>query len=113
MRAVLLPAPLLFPPEAPGEEALERLWAYLGVEVVIDARFERDAWIAAWRADLLCRRARLVIDIVASDRPAPPARRDWLLAERGFSVLRLTAREVEADLPAALETIAQAVGMGR
>jgi very-short-patch-repair endonuclease len=113
MRALLLPVPPLFPSGSPAEEALERLWAYLGTEAVIDARFERDAWIAAWRADLLCRRARLVVDVVAADRPAPPARRDWLLAERGVSVLRLTAREVDADLPAALETIAQAVALGR
>ncbi|MCA9647411.1 MAG: DUF559 domain-containing protein, partial [Myxococcales bacterium] len=63
-------------------------------------------------ADFFCREARLIVEVDgaqhASSRAAD-ARRDRALAQLGYRTLRVTARQVHADLDGALRLIRAAL----
>ncbi|MEP9400289.1 endonuclease domain-containing protein [Sphingomonas sp. VNH70] len=76
-------------------------------------KFRRQHPVEPYVLDFYCARSRLAVEIDGeahdrSDRPARDATRDSVLAERGLTVLRVTARDVLADPDAAAEAIVAA-----
>jgi very-short-patch-repair endonuclease len=77
------------------------------------AKFRRQHPVSGFVADFYCAGARLIVEIdgEAHNRGARPMRdmaRDAVLAERGFTILRIAAAEVLADIDAAADRITAA-----
>jgi very-short-patch-repair endonuclease len=70
-------------------------------------KFTRQLPIGRYVADLACREARLVVEIDGSQHAdsEPDRRRDQLLQEQGWSVLRLWNSDVRANPVGAAEAI--------
>ena len=74
----------------------------------LGVKFRRQHPIGPLVADFCCPALRLIVEVdgpVHEGQGARDATRQRLLEERGYTVLRLSAAEVETHLPAALERI--------
>ena len=79
-------------------------------------KFRRQQPAGPYVADFYCHEARLVIEVDGEahgcgDRPILDDARDRWFEDRGFKVMRVTARDLLADANAAAQGIAAAVGM--
>jgi very-short-patch-repair endonuclease len=89
-----------------------RLWYRLRGRQLIGCKFRRQVPIGPYFADFACLDARLVVEIDGDhhgDRLAYDARRDHLLAEMGFRVLRFWVAEVDENMEGIVEVISDAL----
>jgi very-short-patch-repair endonuclease len=89
------------------------VWTALRSRRLDGLRFRRQHPIGPWILDFYCEARQLAVEIdgQAHDHPDAlrrDARRTAWLADRRIAVLRLSARDVLDDLPAALERIRHA-----
>ena len=81
-------------------------------------KFRRQVPLAPYTADFACLSARLIVEVDGEvhdrgDAPSYDAERDRELVSRGFTVLRIPARDVLNDLESVLNGIvARCVGLG-
>jgi len=92
-----------------------RLWAALrGGRLGV--RFRRQVpLLGRYVADFVAEEARLVVEVDGGwhqGRVAADTRRDEALRRAGYRVVRLQARRVERDLPAAVAQVVQALRAG-
>lgn len=91
------------------------LWLHLRELKTLGWRFRRQAPEPPYILDFVCRGAMLVVEVdgvhhAGIEQSTHDERRDAFLAERGFSVLRFWASDVESDIDAVMETILNALG---
>lgn len=90
----------------------QRLWSALqGSRLGLP--FRRQVVISRYIADLVCIKARLVVEVdggVHEGRARLDARRDSILQRAGYRVLRIPAALVTSDLEAAIALIREALG---
>jgi very-short-patch-repair endonuclease len=94
---------------APVPERL--LWGRLRGKRASDLRFRRQEVIGPYVADFLCAQFKLVIEFDGHSHDTSAerdARRDELLRERGYTVLRILNDEVIENLDGVVETISNA-----
>lgn len=93
-------------PQTPAEQ---RLWSRLRDRQLHGYKFRRQHPIDRFVADFYCAAARLVVEIDgdshADQRDYDAARTEYLNA-RGYAVIRFTNRDVNGQLEAVLQTIA-------
>ena len=92
---------------AEGTGAERKLWAELRDGRLDGLKFRRQAPIGNAIADFVCYRHRLIVELDGDhhDGNSQDQRRDALLSERGFRVLRIPNREVAGNLQGVLDTI--------
>jgi very-short-patch-repair endonuclease len=86
------------------------LWAALRARQLDGLKFVRQEPIGPYFADFVCRDAKLVVELDGGQHAdsAYDARRDAMMREAGYRVLRLWNNEVLGNLEGALITIARA-----
>ena len=94
-------------------EAEKKLWRHLKGRRLGDLRFRRQHTIGPFIADFVCLDARIVIELDGDQHgkggaPSRDARRDAVIEEAGFFVLRFWNHEVAGNLNGVLETIHRA-----
>jgi len=84
----------------------QKLWKWLRSSQVGGFKFRRQAVLESYICDFFCPAKGLILEIdgESHDRAAD-AERDRALANRGFTTLRFTNREVIDNLDGVLETI--------
>jgi len=86
-----------------------RLWARLRGRQVGGHKFRRQAPIGTYIVDFVCLAMRVVVEVdgeVHEVRVVPDHARERALSAMGFSVLRFTGWEVQADLDSVVRRIA-------
>ena len=84
------------------------LWQHLRAKQMCGLKFRRQEPMGNFIADFFCAQARLVIELDGGShdgRAAHDARRDEVLRNEGFTVLRFTNEQVLHNLSGVLETI--------
>lgn len=96
-------------------DAEQRLWFELRAHRLGGLSFRRQHSIAGYVADFACLPLKLVIELDGGQHfgaagLARDARRDRVLAEQGFRVLRFSNLDVLQNMPGVLETILAEIG---
>ena len=80
-------------------EPEKRLWSILSASQRSGFKFRRQAVLPPFIADFLCPVARLIVEVDGDTHdPANDARRDRILADRGYRTLRVTNADVMTNL---------------
>ncbi len=85
-----------------------RLWYHLKGRELLGHKFRRQVPIGPYFADFACLDARLVVEVDGDHhgyQQAYDARRDRLLCELGFRVLRFWVNEIDENIDGVVETI--------
>jgi len=92
-------------------EPEKRLWRRLSNSQLGGYKFRRQAVIGAYIADLACPTAKLVVEVDGDTHvdAVADARREAVLAQFGYGVVRLTNADVMHDIEGALAHIAAAL----
>lgn len=103
---------------ANATHAERRLWRELHRIPIAGTHFRRQVAIGPYVADFACLACRLVIELDGDhhgtpDRRAHDDRRTVFLATEGFRVLRFWNHQVMTDMTSVLDTVHQAVFLGR
>ena len=91
--------------------AERRLWRQLRQQQLAGYRFRRQCPIGPYIVDFVCLQRRLVIEVDGgqhNDSPAD-ARRDALLRQCGFRVLRFWNNDVQSNIDGVVDVIARAL----
>src|SRR3982074_3152793 len=88
-----------------------RLWYRLRGRQLLGHKFRRQIPIGPYFADFACLEARLVVE-VDGDHLVYDARREHLLGETGFRVLRFWVADLDENIEGVVETIAEALRTG-
>ncbi len=91
--------------------AEQRLWQVLRRKGLAGRKFRRQHPLGPFIADFYCAPARLVVEIdgpIHQDRKEQDQARAAYLQELGYRVLRFSNDEVQEDLEAVVQTIAEA-----
>jgi very-short-patch-repair endonuclease len=88
--------------------AEKRLWRHLSGSQLAGYKFRRQAALAPFIADFFCPSMGLVVEIDGHTHVAEDdARRDAMLAKRGFTTLRFTNGDVMGNVEGVLSAILQ------
>ena len=91
-------------------EPEKRLWRSLSNSQLAGDKFRRQQVIHPYIVDFLCPAKALVIEVDGDTHEADAdARRDAILASKGFRVLRFTNADVMTNMAGVLEVIASTV----
>src|SRR5438105_9625679 len=91
-----------------------RLWYRLRSRQLMGRKFRRQVPIGPYFADFACLDARLVVEVDGEhhgDQLVYDARRDHLLGEMGFRVLRFWVTEVDETIEGVVEVIFDALSV--
>jgi very-short-patch-repair endonuclease len=89
-----------------------RLWYRLRSRQLMGRKFRRQVPIGPYFADFACLDARLLVEVDGEhhgDQLVYDARRDHLLGEMAFRVLRFWVAEVDENIEGVIEAIADAL----
>lgn len=93
--------------------AESKLWYHLRAHRLRGLKFKRQVPIGSYIVDFACMRADVIVEVDGgqhADRAEHDTKRDELLRQRGFTVLRFWNHEVLQQTEAVLERIAEAAG---
>ena len=89
-------------------EPEKRLWRYLSGSQLGGFKFRRQATVEPFIADFLCPAKALVVELDGvTHTSGADAKRDTLLARRGFTTIRFTNDEVMTNMEGVLTAILQ------
>jgi very-short-patch-repair endonuclease len=89
-------------------EPEKRLWRHLSNSQLGGYKFRRQAAMPPFIADFFCPGKGLIVEVDGdTHKPGADARRDALLASRGFPTIRFTNHDVMANMEGVLITILQ------
>ena len=97
-------------------DAERKLWARLRDRQLHGAKFRRQHLIGSYMADFCCPEFCLVVEVDGgqhAEQAQADQRRDRLLAQRGYRVLRFWDNEVLSQTDAVLERIDEALRTAR
>jgi very-short-patch-repair endonuclease len=113
--AIIQRAKELRRPLTPQEQ---KLWRRLRKRQLFGLKFRRQHPLGPFVVDFFCHQHQLVIEIDGHHHAEPSqqrydeARTAWLEEAQGLQVIRFTNREVDTNIEAVLERIAQSCGVG-
>ena len=89
-------------------EPEKRLWRHLSNSQLAGFKFRRQATVETFIADFLCPAKALVVELDGVTHTSEAdAKRDTLLARRGFTTIRFTNDEVMTNMEGVLTAILQ------
>ncbi len=89
-------------------EPEKRLWRYLSNSQLDDHKFRRQQVIGYFIADFVCPSAKLIVEVDGDTHDEGKDRiRDDILGERGYYVLRVTNRDVMANMEGVVTLITE------